>query len=137
MPMQPRPSAETLRPLRPSSRSCMMISFRPSKPRPSLRGRRLIDADQWLLGFSDAADAARVNSGGLHIENKPVTIVACDRNKQSTGGLRVKEQSFQFGADFLFVADHTLGEITVVVEAAGNIAGPNAVEGSRQNCKFL
>jgi len=94
MPMQPRPRAETLRPLRPSSRNCIMIPFR---KRRNLLGCYLVDADERLPGFSHIADLARWNSSVLHLEDELVAIVLGDRDEQPPSGLRIEEETFSSG----------------------------------------
>src|SRR5437879_1503836 len=131
MPMQPRPRAETLRPLRPSSRNCMMNPFKERAE--FLKVAPLIDADEWLLGFSHTADLAGWNSSVLHIEEKLVALVAGERDEQSAGGLRIEKQCLDFHTDCRFVADRAFGEVAIVVQAAGNIASANALQRSAQD----
>ena len=51
-----------------------------------------------------------------------------DCDQQSAGGLRIEQDRLQLLGNSFVVADHAFGEIAVVFQAAGNVAGANAIQ---------
>ena len=51
-----------------------------------------------------------------------------DCDQQSSGGLRIKQDCLQLLGNCFVVAHHAFGKIAVVFQAAGDVAGANAIQ---------
>jgi hypothetical protein len=68
------------------------------------------------------------NTGVLQGACERAGVFGGNRDQQAAGGLRVEEKRADIGWDRLIVADQAFGEIAIRLEAAGNVAGADAIE---------
>src|SRR5208283_3160679 len=66
-----------------------------------------------------------------------MAILRSDGDQKPSSGLGIEKQRLKFRADGSFVADQVLGKFAVVVQAAGNVAGADALQSAGENWNLL
>src|SRR5205085_10173066 len=104
----------------------------PTLPQKTREGRGTLDlfryGDQGFGAGENFADVGGGNFRGLKGFHRGG---ACWRGDQkAAGGLRIIEQGLYFVRDAVVVTDYALGEVAIVFEAGGDVAGADAVESS-------
>ena len=85
-----------------------------------------LNADEWLGALEHFADLHGGNSSFIERFQQPLAVGSCDQ--QTSGGLRVEQQAAHVFGNGCVIFHQAFGEVTIVFEAAGDIAGAHAFQ---------